>query len=123
MDKGDVKEAVLSAFGVRRIRDLSESQLDELIEKLKAIDAEKNKFKAAEIRKYRHYCLSMMQKIGIDTTDWYAVNDYVLNEKIAGKHLYELSVDELKALHRKLRSIHVKSLVQRKNIKRLTALN
>ena len=56
-------------------------------------------------RKRRSTCLLLLQKIGVDTTDWTAVNAYCSSSKIAGKEFRYLSIDELTDLSKKLRMI------------------
>ena len=46
-----------------------------------------------------------IQKLGVDTLDWDAVNAFCLSPKIAGKEFKLLSIAELQVLHKKLRSI------------------
>lgn len=62
-----------------------------------------------EIRKKRSAVLHRLQKIGVDTTDWKAVNAYLRSPRISGKALYELDIDELSALIPKLENIIKKS--------------
>ena len=56
-------------------------------------------------RKSRSVCLRLLQKIGVDTTDWSAVNGYCKSPKIAGKVFAELDIEELQQLSKKLRMI------------------
>lgn len=58
-----------------------------------------------ELRHRRSVCLHLMQKIGIDTADWSAVNSYCLSPRIAGKMFRELDIDGLEKLALKLRMI------------------
>jgi hypothetical protein len=46
-----------------------------------------------------------MQKLGIDTSDWAAVDTFCLDSRIAGKVFRQLSFDELKRLIPKLEAI------------------
>ena len=58
------------------------------------------------VRRYkRSTCLRLLQKIGIDTTDWNAVNSYCKSPRIAGTVFRDLSLDELDGLSLKLRMI------------------
>ena len=61
------------------------------------------------IRKARSGVLHLLQKIGINTADWKAVNAYLESPKIAGKRLSELHLSELHQLRRKLESILFKT--------------
>lgn len=57
------------------------------------------------IRLQRSAVLKRLQQIGIDTSNWKAVNSYLSDKRIAGKVLYEMTGDELAALIPKLESI------------------
>lgn len=61
------------------------------------------------IRMQRSAVLKRLQKIGVDTSSWNAVNTYLRNPRIAGKPLYELDSDELYRLIPKLEAIIKKS--------------
>ena len=62
-----------------------------------------------ELRRWRSSALLRIGRLGISTVDnWEEVNAFVSSPKIAGKVFYELSVDELRTLVRKLESIERK---------------
>ena len=58
-----------------------------------------------ELKKRRSAVLKRLQWIGVDTTDWGAVNAYCLSPRIAGKKFRELEEEELIRLIPKLESI------------------
>lgn len=58
-----------------------------------------------ELRRKRSVCLKLMQKLGIDTTDWQRINDFCRHPRIAGKAFAQLSLADLDSLQTKLRSI------------------
>lgn len=60
------------------------------------------------LRKERSATLKLMQKAGIDTTDWNRINTFCRNARIAGKEFARLSEEEHKTLRRKLHSIESK---------------
>lgn len=99
------RESILSQYGVESTADLSLQQLDELI------DQYSNQAPASEhIRRQRSIILDLLTRLGIykDKGDWEAVNAYLMQSRIAGKLLYQMSSDELNVLQRKLRSILTK---------------
>jgi hypothetical protein len=96
------KEHVLSVYGTDRIRELSEPELDECIERIGRIA--EGKANDNEIKHWRHLCLRAMSKF-INTQDWNNVNSFMMNKRVAGKHLYECSLEELKVLHKKINRI------------------
>jgi hypothetical protein len=58
-----------------------------------------------ELRRRRSAALHLLQKNGIDTTDWNRINQYCVNPRIAGKPFGKLTIDELDLLCIKLRMI------------------
>lgn len=58
-----------------------------------------------ELRQWRSTVLHLLQKMGIDTSNWATVDAYCRNPRIAGKIFCRLSADELKNLSVKLRMI------------------
>ena len=71
-----------------------------------------------ELKQRRSAILIRLQKMGIDTTDWDKVNQFMRNPKIAGKTLGEMDSDEMDMLIPKLESILAKDKADR--IKNLT---
>ncbi len=71
-----------------------------------------------ELKKRRSAILIRLQKLGIDTTSWPAVNKFMRNPKIAGKTLGEMDSEEMDMLIPKLESILAKNKADR--IKMLT---
>lgn len=57
------------------------------------------------LRKYRSTALHLMQRIGIDTTDWARINTFCMDARIAGAPFYKLSCEDLQTLAKKLRTI------------------
>ena len=58
-----------------------------------------------EIRRRRSAVLKRVQRLGIETRDWGAVNAFCLDVRIAGKKFRELDEEELLLLIPKLESI------------------
>jgi hypothetical protein len=58
-----------------------------------------------EKKRLRSSILLRLQKHGVDTTHWKNVNLFLLQPRIAGKMLFEMSVPEMKALIPKLEAI------------------
>jgi len=98
------RDAILEPYGVSSTADLSEAQLEELL----ADYSHKNHKPVDErTRIMRSEVLTILNKLGIYQTngDWAKVNEYLLDKRIAGKVLYQLNMNELPNLIRKLRSI------------------
>ncbi|MBN1187012.1 MAG: hypothetical protein JXB49_32340 [Bacteroidales bacterium] len=117
------KEHILSAYGVKSTTELTVEQLNDAINRVEKLVEYKNQQVTAEIRKWRHKCLRMMNDCGVDTNNWDAVNAFMLNPRISGKHLYELDVNGLQILHRKLHSVLKNKQIKRQENERLALLN
>ena len=102
----DQKEAVLSPYGVERIRDLDERQLDHLIDGLRTMP-DRRQEAAPEIRKARSIVLNLLDDLGIKAKNgnWKLVNDYLCQPRISGKVLYDMDQEELKKTATKLRAV------------------
>lgn len=102
----DAKDHILAGQGVESTKELTESQLDDLISWANSLINDKHEQVSKEVRSWRSKCLRIMKDCGVNTQDWSAVNRFMLDSRVCGKHLYELkTVAELKKLHRKLHSI------------------
>ena len=75
------------------------------------------------LKKERSACLKLMQKMGVDTSDWNRVNDFCRHPRIMGKEFAMIRLDEFPGLTRKLRAIMrkdgVKPEVKRAKVIRL----
>ncbi|MCE2616089.1 hypothetical protein [Phocaeicola oris] len=67
-----------------------------------------------ELRRRRSVCLKLMQRLGIDTTDWAAIDNFCMHPRIAGKLFRQISAEELDALAIKLRAIDRKGGLRKK---------
>jgi Holliday junction resolvasome RuvABC DNA-binding subunit len=75
------------------------------------------------IKQKRSAILKRLQKHGVDTTDWRKVNAFLEQPKIAGKRLYEMTIDEMQALIAKLESILQKDKIYKEKIINTANLN
>ncbi len=118
------KQAMLDGQGVDSTTELSDEELDVLIDYLLGLISAKNKDAKKEVRRWRSKVLRVMAKCGIDTNNWNAVNAFMMQPRIAGKHLYEFTeVEELKKLHRKLNKIAENMDKKRAELQRLAMYN
>ncbi len=108
----DQKANMIAAYGVESTKDLTEAQLDELINSLVKIEAKKKSPVSVATRKLRSRVLDLLTKLGVykDSRDWSRVNAYLSKPTIAGKVLYLCTDDELSALIKKLYAIHKKQM-------------
>ena len=99
----DTKETLVWSFTDGRttsLKEMSQQEYDAMCASLE----ERTGWKE-QLKKKRSLCLKLMQKAGIDTTDWQRINDFCRNPKIAGKEFAQLGVKDLDALQVKLRAI------------------
>ena len=102
-NREDVKETLVSSFTDGRTTSLKEMTQKEYNAMCASLE-ERTGWKE-QLKKKRSLCLKLMQKAGIDTTDWQRINDFCRNPKIAGKEFAQLGVKDLDALQVKLRAI------------------
>lgn len=81
-------------------------------------DIIKGKAKSEEfqraLRKRRSAVLVLMQKYGVDTTDWCAVDSFCKHPRISGKRFCQLSYEELLSVSTRLRIILQKQEQERR---------
>ena len=92
------------------LREMTVNEYDAMCEDMQRMD---ENYKAREIyreqlRQKRSTVLRLMQKRGIDTTDWNRVDAYCQNPRIAGKRFSRLTTEELDTVAIKLRIIQRK---------------
>ena len=97
-----VRKEIIKPYGVESTKDLTIQQLDELLKRFSA-----KYFRMppdAEGRRLRSIVLTLLTKYGVynNNDDWHRVNRFLIDRRIAGKLLYEMDDNEMKALIRKL---------------------
>lgn len=102
-DREELKETLVSSFTNGRTTSLREMTKTEYNAMCASLE-ERTGWKAS-LKKKRSLCLKLMQKAGIDTTDWQRINDFCRNPKIAGREFALLGLKDLDALQVKLRAI------------------
>lgn len=106
------KEMVSVATGGRTesLKEITRKEYDDLCNLLEKRFPEKRNIYVEKRRKKRSSCLKLLQKIGVDTTSWTAINNYCKSPKIAGKVFADLDIEELQMLSLKLRMILKKKI-------------
>lgn len=112
-DREELKASLVSQYTGGRtesLREMTTKEYDAMCEAMQQMD---KSYKAREIyreelRRKRSTVLKLMQKQGIDTTDWNRVDAYCLNPRIAGKKFIKLTTEELETVAIKLRIIRRK---------------
>lgn len=110
VDKEELKESLVSQFTNGRTSSLREMTIQEYNAMCDSIDPkmEQTIREKSAIKAQRSAVLRRLQILGVDTTDWNAVDKFCLNSRIAGKQFYHLTVEELKAMIPKLIAISKK---------------
>ena len=101
------KDEIVMQFTDGRTTHLSEMTRDEYNEMCAALEGRFNRAAyEQQLKKARSAVLYRVGKLGINTIDnWDEINAFLLSPKIAGKVLYEMSLEEMKELTRKLEAI------------------
>lgn len=118
------KDALLDGFGVESTKDLTINQLLALIETLTRIESPKTEV-SKELREARSAVLKALETLDVKAinNNWDHVNNYLKQPRIAGKVLYQCTVEELKALIPKLKIIARKRKARIDEENRLAANN
>lgn len=107
---GADKESLVLQYTCGRTSRLSETTAKEYaalcagMARVSGADAERAKW-LADRKKRRSVCLHLMQRLGVDTSDWVCVNNFCEHPRIAGKSFRWLGPEELSLLAKKLRAI------------------
>ncbi|RME95478.1 MAG: hypothetical protein D6772_13075 [Bacteroidetes bacterium] len=101
------KADMLASYGVESSKNLTVTQAEELIQRLNDMKPLDRTEAPKPVRRLRSTVLTLINSLGIYATnnDWTRVNQFLLNPRIAGKLLYQMNEEELKALARKLRGM------------------
>lgn len=115
-DREELKKQIVLQYTWNRTESLKEMTAEEY--KACCEGLEKLTGRKDELKKKRSLCLKLMQRLGVDTTDWSRINNFCQHPRIAGKPFARITLEELETLSVKLRSIERKGgLRQKKDIK------
>jgi hypothetical protein len=109
--KGAEKEEIVWQYSGMRTGSLHEfhemdaAGYDKMIEDMQKTVNSFEKDLERETKMLRSSILFKLQKYGVDTTNWTNVNRFLEQNRIAGKRLYEMNCEEMRALITKLGSI------------------
>lgn len=114
-DQG-LKEEYIGTFTGGRTTSLREMSIEEYNKMCDSIEAAVGNKPAndftAEIRRQRSAVLKRIGKLGIDTSNWEAVDNFCLNARIAGKLFRQMNIQELRTLVPKLEAIARKDTIK-----------
>lgn len=114
----EAKDGFVSSFTDGRtthLHEMTEKEYDAMCSRLEEMSGYRTLLKKA-----RSVCLHLMQKCGIDTTDWGRINDFCKHPKICGKVFAQLRLEELESLQVKLRAILRKGGLKKQEEQRVT---
>lgn len=124
MNKEDLKKEIVLQYTWNRtdsLREMTAEEYNACCDGLEKLAGQKDL-----LRKKRSLCLKLMQKLGIDTSDWARINNFCEHPRIAGKPFARITVDELDGLATKLRAIQrnggLKARKETENMKRPAAV-
>lgn len=104
----DMKERLVLKYTKGRtasLRGMSGAEYNTMCNALDGLLKDSWSVQQDQLRKHRSPALKLMQRLGIDTTDWARINAFCRDGRIAGKEFAALSVEELQRLTTKLRGI------------------
>lgn len=102
-DREEFRRSIVSQYTWGRtesLREMTREEYDACCDGMEKLSGRK-----ARMRQARSACLKLMQRMGIDTSDWVRVNDFCRHPRIMGKEFARIRLDEFPGLMRKLRAI------------------
>lgn len=118
-DRYEFKKDIVAQFTWNRTTSLKEMTKEEYNACCNAL--EKMSGRKDKIKKERSSCLKLMQKLGVNTSDWPTVDNFCMNPRIAGKRFSHIGLEELIALQKKLRAIERNGGLKKKEAQPKTA--
>lgn len=117
-DGNEYKRYIVSTYTSQRTDHVHEMDYKEYVAACEAMEAAAGTAYTEARRKARSGLLKQLQFAGIDTTDWNRVNAFCEDKRIAGKSFGKLTVDELKKVTLKIRSIQSKGGLKPKQVQK-----
>lgn len=124
------KETFYEARGIESLTALSDAEVNTLCEELCAalhrtgMQPQRQTWRSssAEVRRWRSNCLRLLQELGVyyvapgddNAAVWSRVNAFCLLPRIAGAEFRDLTVEQLRALYRKLSTLRDKGYYHRR---------
>ncbi len=123
--KADKEDLVwqYSHYTTTSLREFAASKPKEYEKMIEDMQSLVNGINNNELKRLRSAILHRLQKHGVDTTKWENVNRFMSMPRIAGKPLYELSIEEMQSLIPKMEAILQKDKAINEKIERLACLN
>lgn len=112
-DREELKAELVNQYTGGRtdsLREMTAKEYNDMCEAMQQMDQNRKvrEIYREQLRQKRSVALKLMQKNGIDTTDWERVDAFCMNPRISGKKFAKLTVEELVMVAIKLRIINKK---------------
>lgn len=121
------KDALLEGYGVESLTDMTDKQLTDLVERLGDMVSSKAAKVSDKTRKLRsNVLIAASEYFGraiIDAASWAAFNTLMMDKRIAGKMLVEMTDEELKTVNNKIRNAAKKKETTKAVENRFAVLN
>ena len=119
------KPHILAGYGVDHTSELSDEELQQLVDRLDEMKAKRYNSQEPELRHWRSVLMNLLNRYGVYATadDWSHVNRFLLDKRVSGKLLYEMSLEEVKQCCVRVRAILRVKSVQKENYERLVKMN
>lgn len=101
----EMKERLVLKYTAGRTTSLRQMSPAEYRAMCDALEGQTTDARREELRRRRSVALRLMQRLGIDTTDWVRIDAFCRDQRIAGKPFGALDAGQLDALAVKLRGI------------------
>jgi hypothetical protein len=118
----DMRRQIIAKYGVESTTQLTEQQLDMLLHEF---SAKYQQEPTAEVRRQRSEVMTLLTRYGTYSSadDWARVNRFLIDKRIAGKLLFQMSVEEMQVLKRKLHKLIADKERKENEVKRQIMMN
>jgi len=121
------KPGLLSGYGVEHTSELEDADLQDLVNRLDQMKHDKIFAAQAQedVKHWRSTLLTLLNRYGVYSSpeDWSHINHFLLDKRVAGKLIYQMSIDELKATCVRMRAILRDQTQRIEKVERLATMN
>jgi len=119
------KPHILAGYGVDHTSELTDKDLDHLVKRLEQTRANRMNYEDQDMKHWRSILMNLLNRYGVYATadDWSHVNRFLLDKRVSGKLLFEMSLKELQQTCVRVRAILRVKEQQKAKYERLVKLN
>ena len=119
------KPHILAGYGVDHTNELSDEDLKHLVDRLEEMKTNRMNYQDTELKHWRSVLMTLLNRYGVYATadDWNHVNRFLLDKRVSGKLLYEMSLDEVKQCCVRVRAILRVKDAQKEKYDQLAIMN